>query len=134
MLWSRGRRILKDLIEHRKEYKPMKKSVFAMAFVTAAWGGIVLAQSAPSASPAPATVEMPQIQENAKPAPGQETGMMSGDKPFSLTTGPYGEIVNNFNEQNELDSITAKKDVIYQSEDMTINCDQLDYNNKTSKM
>lgn len=79
-------------------------------------------------------IQMPEIQAPAKPAPDQQTGLMSGNKPFSLTTDVNGELMYNFNESNELESITAKKGVVFTSEDMTLNSDQLDYKTLTSEL
>jgi hypothetical protein len=71
--------------------------------------------------------QMPEIAAPGKPAPEEQTGIMSGNKPFSLTTDPDGEFVYKFNEDNELDALEAKKGVIFTSEDMTLNADKLDY-------
>lgn len=79
-------------------------------------------------------VQPPEIQENAAPAAGEETGMMAGNKPFSLTTAVDGELLYNFNENNELESLTAKKGVVFTSEDMTLNSDQMDYKTQTSEI
>ncbi|MGB9690793.1 MAG: hypothetical protein ACPL7D_01345 [Candidatus Sumerlaeaceae bacterium] len=70
---------------------------------------------------------MPQIEAPRKPAPEEQTGVLRGNKPFSLTTDPDGEFVYKFNENNELDSLEAKKGVVFTSEDMTLNADRLDY-------
>jgi lipopolysaccharide export system protein LptA len=59
---------------------------------------------------------------------------MKGDRPFSLTTDPSGELLYNFNDDNELESVTAKKGVVFTSEDMTLNADQLDYKAETSAL
>jgi hypothetical protein len=70
---------------------------------------------------------VPQIQAPRKPSPEEQTGLLSGNKPFSLTTDPDGEFVYKFNEDNELESLEAKKGVVFTSEDMTLNADRLDY-------
>ncbi len=79
-------------------------------------------------------VQMPDIAAPRKPEAGEQTGVMAGDKPFSLTTDPSGELIYNFNDDKELDSVTAKKGVVFTSEDMTLNADQLDYKAQTSQL
>jgi len=71
--------------------------------------------------------EMPEIAVPRKPEPEEQTGVLRGNKPFSLTTDPDGEFVYKFNEDNELESLEAKKGVVFTSEDMTLNADRLDY-------
>ncbi len=71
--------------------------------------------------------EVPEIGEPRRPAPEEQTGLLKGNKPFSLTTDPDGEFVYKFNEDNELESLEAKKGVVFTSEDMTLNADRLDY-------
>ncbi len=69
----------------------------------------------------------PEIEAPRKPSPEEQTGILRGNKPFSLTTDPDGEFVYKFNEDNELESLEAKKGVVFTSEDMTLNADRLDY-------
>jgi hypothetical protein len=71
--------------------------------------------------------QMPDIAEPRAPDPGEETGVLSGSKPFTLVTDPTGELTYSFNDDNEVESLTAKRKVVFTSEDMTLNCDQLDY-------
>jgi hypothetical protein len=78
--------------------------------------------------------EVPQIDAPRRPAKDEQTGMMKGDRPFSLTTDPSGELVYNFNDDNELESVTARKGVVFTSEDMTLNADQLDYKAESSEL
>ncbi|RMH31271.1 MAG: hypothetical protein D6691_00025 [Candidatus Hydrogenedentota bacterium] len=85
-------------------------------------GGV--AQPSPTEQNEP---QMPEIQAPRKPSPEEQTGLMAGNKPFSLTTDPDGEFVYKFNENNELETLEAKKGVIFTSEDMTLNADRLDY-------
>lgn len=70
---------------------------------------------------------LPQIEAPRRPQPEEQTGMLRGNKPFSLTTDPDGEFVYKFNEDNELETLEAKKGVVFTSEDMTLNADRLDY-------
>lgn len=98
-----------------------------------------LALGASAFAQAPATsgqseVQMPEIAAPSRPSPDEATGLMSGDKPFSLTTDPSGELMYNFDDNRELESITAKRGVVFTSEDMTLNSDQLDYNTQTSEL
>jgi hypothetical protein len=74
-----------------------------------------------------ASQSMPNIPAPKKPAPEEQTGVLGGNKPFSLTTDPDGEFVYKFNEDNELETLEAKKGVVFTSEDMTLNADMLDY-------
>ncbi|MCX7625565.1 MAG: hypothetical protein N2Z21_05075 [Candidatus Sumerlaeaceae bacterium] len=74
-----------------------------------------------------ATDSLPQIEAPRRPQPEEQTGMLRGNKPFSLTTDPDGEFVYKFNEDNELETLEAKKGVVFTSEDMTLNADRLDY-------
>lgn len=85
-----------------------------------ALSGVVVGQDSASES-------MPQIEAPRKIQPEEQTGMLAGNKPFSLTTDPDGEFVYKFNEDNELESLEAKKGVVFTSEDMTLNADRLDY-------
>lgn len=81
------------------------------------------------------SVQMPEVGENRRPDEAEQTGLMSGDKPFALSVDPTGEMTYNFDpETRELDSVTAKKGVVFTSEDMTLNADQLDYKARTSEL
>jgi hypothetical protein len=81
------------------------------------------------------TTEMPTVQEPARPAGAEPTGMMGGDKPFFLTTSKDGAVLYNFTQDtNELESISAKVGVVFSSDDMTLNSDELDYNNAKAKL
>lgn len=77
---------------------------------------------------------VPDIAPPQAPADDQQTGMMSGNKPFSLTTATDGELLYNFDEEKKLDSITAKKGVEFKSEDMSLQCDQLDFKMAKSEL
>lgn len=90
-----------------------------LAFVAALTSGWAQDQTASGS--------VPEIAAPHKPAPEEQTGMLAGNKPFSLTTDPDGEFVYKFNEDNELESLEAKKGVVFTSEDMTLNADRLDY-------
>src|SRR5881394_4038942 len=113
-------------------------TILAFGFTWAVTGALAQdatsGQSVPSGESTPADSQMPNIQAPARPPEGQQTGLMSGNKPFSLTTDPSGELIYNFDDQNNLDTIVAKKGVVFWSEDMTINSDQLDYKAKDSRM
>ncbi len=60
-----------------------------------------------------ASQSMPNIPAPKKPAPEEQTGVLGGNKPFSLTTDPDGEFVYKFNEDNELETLEAKKGVVF---------------------
>jgi hypothetical protein len=77
---------------------------------------------------------VPDIAAPAAPSAGEQAGIMSGNKPFSLTTDTDGELLYNFNDANELDSITAKKGVVFSSEDMSLKADQLDFSASKSEL
>lgn len=79
-------------------------------------------------------VQMPEIGAPARPSEEEATGLMSGNKPFSLTTDVNGELMYNFDENNELESIRAKRGVVFTSEDMTLNADDLTYKTQTSEL
>ena len=101
-------------------------------------GAITAATAQDAATPATSgksKVEMPVIGENRKPDQDEQTGLMSGGKPFALSTDPEGELIYNMDpETGGLDSVTAKKGVVFTSEDMTLNADQLDYKGSTSEL
>ncbi len=70
---------------------------------------------------------MPAVKEAAE---GQgQGGLMGGEKPFTLMVDEnVGELIYTFDEvTKELESITAKRGVIFASEDMTLNSDEMDY-------
>src|SRR5215213_266222 len=91
------------------------------------------AQTAAPASdqPSPATTapeggesgtSTPGMPAVAEPGPGSESGMLSGDKPFTLMVDPdVGELNYIFDEQKNLESIQAQRGVVFSSEDMTLN-------------
>ncbi|MBX7246577.1 MAG: hypothetical protein K1X53_13860 [Candidatus Sumerlaeaceae bacterium] len=106
----------------RQKMFSRKMGVVAVAVLCMGLG----AANAQETSGMPALKEAPKGQESA--------GVMSGDKPFFLTTDQDGVVNYGFNEQNELDTIAAKKGVIFSSDDMTINADQLDYSNSKSEV
>lgn len=104
----------------------LKRLAVAAAVVVCA--GLIFAQT-------PAPSEMPTIQEPTEEQKAQQTGVMSGERPFYLVCDPSGELLYTFDaETNELDSISARKGVVFSSEDMTLNADQLDYKNKTATL
>lgn len=76
---------------------------------------------------AASTAEMPAVQE-AEEGSG-ESGLMSGEKPFTLMVDEnVGELIYEFDEETkELESIKAKRGVIFASEDMTLNADEMEY-------
>lgn len=109
------------------------------ATALAAWGvtGAVAQQDTaqPQVETGQSSVQMPEVGDNRRPDESEQTGLMSGDKPFALSVDPTGEMIYNFDpETKELDSVTAKKGVVFTSEDMTLNADQLDYKARTSEL
>lgn len=78
--------------------------------------------------------EMPTVQQ---PAEGQgKSGLMSGEKPFTLMVDEnVGELIYTFDEETkELESINAKRGVIFASEDMTLNSDEMEYKTLNSSL
>lgn len=78
--------------------------------------------------------EMPAVQQ---PDDGKgENGLMSGEKPFTLMVDEnVGELIYTFDEDTkELESIKAKRGVIFASEDMTLNSDDMEYTTLNSKI
>lgn len=78
--------------------------------------------------------EMPEVK---KPAEGQgNSGLMSGEKPFTLMVDEnVGELIYTFDEETkELESINAKRGVIFASEDMTLNADEMEYKTVNSSL
>jgi hypothetical protein len=61
---------------------------------------------------------------------------MSGDKPFSLMVDPnVGELVYTFDQNtHELETINAKRGVIFASADMTLNADEFEYKTLNSQI
>jgi len=102
-------------------------SIMAMAL----FAGAQPQTTAPKSAAEPG---LPRIQEPVQTADSQQTGMMSGNRPFFLTTDTDGEIVVSYDENKELSNLTAKKGVIFSSEDMTLNADQVDFNNSKSEL
>lgn len=101
-------------------------SVFTVAVVLAA--APVWAQNAASQSDMPAVAEVPE-------GSGQG-GLLSGEKPFTLMVDEnFGELVYEFDEvTRELESINAKRGVIFASEDMTLNADEMQYQTVNSSL
>lgn len=97
--------------------------ISALALVIA----VAISVSGPVWAEDEAGESLPQIEAPRRPQPEEQTGMLRGNKPFSLTTDPDGEFVYKFNEDNELETLEAKKGVVFTSEDMTLNADRLDY-------
>jgi len=83
---------------------------------------------------ATSNTEMPAVQE-ADQEQGQ-SGLMSGEKPFTLMVDEnVGELIYTFDEETkELESINAKNGVIFASEDMTLNSDQMEYKTINSSL
>jgi len=71
---------------------------------------------------------MPEVKE--APADAGQSGLLSGEKPFTLMVDENsGELIYQFDEETkELESIHAKRGVIFASEDMTLNADEMEYN------
>ncbi len=97
--------------------------VMVMMAAIPAW-----AQNATSQSDMPAVAEVPE-------GTGQG-GLLSGEKPFTLMVDEnYGELVYEFDElTRELESINAKRGVIFASEDMTLNADEMQYQTVNSSL
>lgn len=78
--------------------------------------------------------DMPKVQE--APAEAGESGLLSGEKPFTLMVDENsGELIYQFDEQTkELESIHAKVGVIFASEDMTLNADEMEYKTINSSL
>ncbi|PKO17541.1 hypothetical protein CVU37_08615 [candidate division BRC1 bacterium HGW-BRC1-1] len=118
----------------------MRVEMFSLMAALLVASAIPSATAQETAAPAPATsgkskVQMPDIAENRKPDEGEQTGLMSGGKPFALSTDPEGELIYNMDpDTGSLDSVTAKKGVVFTSEDMTLNADQMDYKGSTSEL
>ncbi len=83
---------------------------------------------------ATSTADMPAVQE-ADDTQGQ-SGLMSGEKPFTLMVDEnVGELIYTFDEETkELESINAKRGVIFASEDMTLNADEMEYKTLNSSL
>jgi len=105
-----------------------KLSLAVLVAVTAFQIVPVPAQDAASES------DLPAVQE-AAPEAGQ-SGLMSGDKPFTLMVDEnVGELIYTFDEETkELESINAKRGVIFASEDMTLNSDEMEYKTINSSL
>ncbi|MGI8905066.1 MAG: hypothetical protein ACR2IE_01080 [Candidatus Sumerlaeaceae bacterium] len=111
-----------------------------LALMVAASGMAQTSDQQPSpAATAPETGEsgtssaaMPAVTE---PGPDGEQGMLSGDKPFTLMVDPeVGELNYIFDESKNLESIQAKRGVVFSSEDMTLNSDEFDYKTLNSQL
>ena len=78
--------------------------------------------------------EMPEVQESSKGGQ-KQAGKLAGDKNFVLMVDEtHGEFNFGFGENNEAESIQAKRGVIFTSEDMTLNSDEFEYNTKNSQV
>ena len=80
------------------------------------------------------STEMPELKQ---PDSQQgESGLMDGDKPFTLMVDEQvGELIYVYDEETkELESITAKRGVIFASEDMTLNSDEMEYKTLNSSL
>lgn len=102
----------------------MLKNLFLATLLFAGTANMVVHAQQESSSSQPA---MPALQE-ASTEEGQG-GLMSGEKPFTLMVDDsVGELIYTFDEETkELESITAKRGVIFASEDMTLNSDEMEY-------
>lgn len=77
---------------------------------------------------------MPEVKE--APSGAGQSGLMSGEKPFTLMVDEnVGELIYQFDEvTKELESIHAKRGVIFASEDMTLNADEMEYKTLNSSL
>jgi hypothetical protein len=120
----------------------MKSLIRLVTFATVA--GVYLSavaqpaeQSVPATAPetgqsATSTSGMPNVKE---PGTQAESGTLGGDKPFTLMVDPdVGELNYVFDEQKNLESIQAKRGVVFSSEDMTLNSDEFEYKTLTSQL
>jgi hypothetical protein len=95
-------------------------------------------QSAPATAPesgqsVTSTPGMPAVKEAG--AGSGESGMLSGDKPFTLMVDPeVGELNYVFDEQKNLESIIARRGVVFSSADMTLNSDEFEYKTLNSQL
>jgi hypothetical protein len=91
-------------------------------------------KSAGAKSTVSSSTAVPEVKE-AQPGQGQ-SGLMSGDKPFSLMVDPdVGELVYTFDQNtHELETINAKRGVIFASADMTLNSDEFEYKTLNSQL
>lgn len=106
----------------------IKKVIVAALLVAGSACPTAFAQVTASSS-----TEMPAVKE--APA-GQESGLLSGEKPFTLMVDEnVGELIYEFDEETkELESINAKRGVIFASEDMTLNSDEMEYKTLNSSL
>ena len=106
----------------------INKMLVALVVFTGLMATPVAAQNASSQS------EMPAIQE--APAEAGQSGLLSGEKPFTLMVDEnVGELIYQFDEvTKELESINAKRGVIFASEDMTLNTDEMEYQTLNSSL
>lgn len=87
-----------------------------------------------SAQTATSEKAMPEVKE--APSGSGQSGLMSGEKPFTLMVDEnVGELIYQFDEATkELESIHAKRGVIFASEDMTLNADEMEYKTLNSSL
>lgn len=102
----------------------MLRHLILTSFFIASMANLVVYAQQESTSSQPA---MPAVQEASEEQGGG--GLMSGEKPFTLMVDEnVGELIYTFDEETkELESITAKRGVIFASEDMTLNSDEMEY-------
>lgn len=109
-----------------------------MVAITPGFSQPVDQPTAPATAPesgqsATSTPGMPVVKEPG--AGGGESGMLSGDKPFTLMVDPeVGELNYIFDEQKNLETITARRGVVFSSEDMTLNSDEFEYKTLNSQL
>jgi hypothetical protein len=118
-----------------EKYLNMIKHLILASMVFAATGTMpVLAQgTAASQQEMPAIEEAPVAEATTGESQG---GLMDGEKPFTLTVDEnVGELIYEFDEETkELESIKAKRGVIFASEDMTLNSDEMEYRPLNSQL
>jgi lipopolysaccharide export system protein LptA len=61
--------------------------------------------------------------------------MLSGDKPFRLSTDPSGDITYDFDDETkELRRLTARKNVVFAGDALSLNADELEYEIVTGEL
>src|SRR5688572_25005080 len=103
----------------------MLRKLFLATLVASA--GMTVAPIHAQQEAAESQTALPEVKD-AAPEAGQ-SGLLSGEKPFTLMVDEnVGELIYTFDETTkELESIVAKNGVIFASEDMTLNSDEMEY-------
>jgi hypothetical protein len=103
-----------------------KRIVLCLAASSLLLAGTASAQEAPTPG---------QVQSGQQDASQRAEGLLAGNKPFRLSVDPAGDITYDFDDQTkELRRLTARKNVVFAGDGLSLNSEQLEYEAVTGEL